>query len=293
MNFFFFLIVSVLLANCQSSPSVSSTTFSPKIHGHRGSRGTHPENTLLAFEEALLAGSDFLELDLVMSSDGVPFVSHDPIISFDLCLDEQLKPLNQKFLIGQLTTQDIKKFQCGSVPHPLFPEQQVQRPASLLTLEEFLHWFSLQKAPNVHLNLETKMEVPKGARKPSPKNFSGAVLKLLRKYHLIEKTILQSFDFRTLKEARKKEPGIKISLLFEKQTSFCDQAKKLGAQIISPEFSLLSEKEVKKCHSMGIEVHPWTLNQESQWAQAIQWKVDGIITDYPRKLKTYMKNNKT
>ena len=58
------------------------------VHGHRGSRGTRPENTLPAFEEGARVGADFLELDVHLSKDDVPIVSHDPVISGKLCRDE-------------------------------------------------------------------------------------------------------------------------------------------------------------------------------------------------------------
>jgi glycerophosphoryl diester phosphodiesterase len=48
------------------------------VHGHRGARGRRPENTLAAFEYAIHAGADAIELDIVVTSDGVPVVAHDP-----------------------------------------------------------------------------------------------------------------------------------------------------------------------------------------------------------------------
>lgn len=296
MKFLVLQLILWVLTGCHSlstvQPSLAEIKTLPiKIHGHRGSRGTHPENTLKAFEEALLTGVDFLELDLVLSADGVPIVTHDPIISFELCLDQNLKPLTRRIPIGDLKVSEIKAFQCGSVPHPLYPDQQQGAPTSLLTLDEFLKWFAIQKAPGVRINLETKMQVPQGAKKPSPKRFVDAIIKRLRKYKMTDRTVLQSFDFRTLKEVRKREPQFKISMLFEKQASFCQQAKALRAEMISPEFSLISKKEIELCHKMGVEVHPWTLNEQAQWEQAIEWKVDGIITDYPRKLKIFIQKN--
>lgn len=287
MKVLFLLLLGI--CSCQSPSQLVSVKTPFKIHGHRGSRGTHPENSLAAFKEALSSGADFIELDLVLNSQGIPIVSHDPVISYDLCVDENRKPLTKPFPISRLNLAQIKKFQCGGVPHPSFPEQKLEA-QSLLTLEEFLQWFSTQPAPQVKLNLETKMGSPKGLKKPSPDLFVEAILKLLNKYQLTDRTVLQSFDFRTLQAAKTKEPKLALSLLFERADNFCEKAKSIQSQMISPEFSLLTEKEVKKCHSLGIEVHPWTLNQESQWKIAAQWKVDGVITDYPRRLKSFLES---
>ncbi|WP_414729286.1 glycerophosphodiester phosphodiesterase family protein [Zhongshania aliphaticivorans] len=45
---------------------------------HRGWRQHYPENTLIAFQEALAVGALNIELDIQLSADGVPFVFHDP-----------------------------------------------------------------------------------------------------------------------------------------------------------------------------------------------------------------------
>ena len=48
------------------------------MHGHRGARARRPENTIAAFEYAIDAGADAIEMDIVVTADGVPMVAHDP-----------------------------------------------------------------------------------------------------------------------------------------------------------------------------------------------------------------------
>ena len=55
------------------------------VHGHRGSRGTHQENTQPAFEEALEAGADVLELDLQLTQENIPVIWHDAGIRSEIC----------------------------------------------------------------------------------------------------------------------------------------------------------------------------------------------------------------
>ena len=57
------------------------------VHGHRGARGAMPENTLPAFEYAIRAGVDVLELDLAVTKDNVLVVSHDPSLNPVICKD--------------------------------------------------------------------------------------------------------------------------------------------------------------------------------------------------------------
>src|SRR5699024_12853384 len=51
-----------------------------KIYAHRGAMGTHPENTMLAFKEAVDAGVDGLEVDVHMTTDGHLVVIHDEYV---------------------------------------------------------------------------------------------------------------------------------------------------------------------------------------------------------------------
>jgi len=52
----------------------------PAVVAHRGASSTHPENTLASFEEAVRLGAPIVELDVRLSSDGVPVVLHDPLL---------------------------------------------------------------------------------------------------------------------------------------------------------------------------------------------------------------------
>lgn len=260
----------------------------PEIHGHRGSRGTHPENTLVSFEEAVQSGADWVELDLVLTKEDIPVVSHDPSVSKDLCLDSQKKPPSNLLPIKTLSINELKTFECGSLPNPKFKDQVAFPGQKIPTLEEVLIWVSKIPHQKIKLNIETKMTAPKPNLEPSPQKFVAAIVRLLKKYNQIDNSVLQSFDFRTLREAKKLEPKLKLSALFEKPDSICKTSKELGAYMASPNISLVTPALVQECHSMGIQVHPWTLNTESEWALALRFGVDGIITDYPRKLKAFI-----
>ena len=100
--------------------------------------------------------------------------------------------------------------------------------------------------------------------------------------------MIQSFDFRTLMEAKKLEPSLQLSALFEKPESVCKVTHNMGVRVASPRFSLVTPGMVEECHKLGVEVHPWTLNEESDWRKAVSMGVDGIITDYPRKLVSFL-----
>src|SRR5947209_15723239 len=89
-----------------------------KVHGHRGARAVRPENTLPAFQYAIDAGVDVLELDMAVTKDNVIVVSHDPILEPALCTGPKLPAL-----IHDLTLAELNQYDCGALRNPLFPKQ--------------------------------------------------------------------------------------------------------------------------------------------------------------------------
>src|ERR1044071_8691962 len=92
---------------------------SVQVHGHRGARAMRPENTIPAFEYAIAAGVDVLELDMAVTRDNVVVVSHDPSLEPPICTGPSTKAV-----IRQLTLAEVKQWDCGAKQNPLFPKQQ-------------------------------------------------------------------------------------------------------------------------------------------------------------------------
>lgn len=254
------------------------------VHGHRGSRGTHPENTIPAFEEAVQAGAEVLELDLQLTRDGVPVVWHDAEIQPSICTHPTRKTA---VAIATLKLSELSQFDCGSVPQPRFPEQTRVKDLHIVSLNQFLDW-AKAAATKVEFNIETKMTATKSSHIPDPEKFAKVILKIIRKYRIKERVIIQSFDFRTLEAIKKLDPKIRTSALFEEKADFCKVASKIRAEYISPNFDLFDSATVKECHTIGIQVAPWTLNTPELWERAVQLGVDAIITDYPLKLRQFL-----
>lgn len=257
-----------------------------QVHGHRGSRGTHPENTLPAFAEAIEAGADFLELDLHLTKDDVPVATHDPRVNGMLCLDASGKPAQSPY-VRSLTLAEIKTFDCGAQKHPFFPEQRAVPGTRIPTLDEVADLLA-STGSKVQLNIETKMDAAEAGMDPDPAKFAQVVIDLLRRRGLVERSVLQSFDFRTLAAARRVEAKLRLSVLLAADPGFCERAKEQGAVVASPQFPLLSAERVKECHAAGIQVIPWTVNSPAQWESAAAFGVDAIISDYPRKLRDWL-----
>jgi glycerophosphoryl diester phosphodiesterase len=102
---------------------------------------------------------------------------------------------------------------------------------------------------------------------------------------IAQQTIIQSFDFRTLQYLHQHFPAIKTAMLIEDydKRTVDEQLQELGfvPTIYSPHSSLVNEVLVKQCHSKGMKVIPWTVNEKGEMEKLIALGVDGIITDYP------------
>src|SRR5690606_28788367 len=53
----------------------------------------------------------------------------------------------------------------------------------------------------------------------------------------------------------------------------------------SPNFRHLDEAAVREAQALGLQVIPWTVNQPADMARLLDWRVDGLITDFPDRLR--------
>jgi glycerophosphoryl diester phosphodiesterase len=266
------------------------------VEGHRGSRGTHPENTIPAFEEALRAGVDVLEFDLGVTKDNIVVVSHDPYVSPVICLGPGGKKLASPVAIRSLTLKELKEYDCGSLKNPRFPEQTPVPGTRVPTLDEVLSYVKASNHPaaaRVRFNIETKLSPGEPELAPAPAEFARLVSSVLKKHGVERRTVVQSFDYRTLLEMKKIAPAVKTAQLTADNLLDPDSVVRGSrADIWSPYFKWINGDIVKKAQKSGIQVVPWTLNSEEEWDRAVSYGVDGIITDYPAKLIDHLKKKK-
>jgi glycerophosphoryl diester phosphodiesterase len=255
------------------------------VHGHRGARAMRPENTIPAFEYAIAAGVDVLELDMAVTKDDVVVVSHDPLLNPEIC-----KGPTASIPIRTLTLKELRQWDCGALRNPRFPKQTPVPGTSMPTLDEV---FDLAPRGKFEFNIETKIFEDHPEYTPSPEKFARLVLDCVQRHGLSSRIILQSFDFRTLHATKSLAPEIRLSALYEKgPESFLQIARRAGAQIVSPESNLVTPEKVREAHSAGISVVPWTVNTHSEWDALVAAGVDAIISDDPAALIAYLKEKR-
>jgi glycerophosphoryl diester phosphodiesterase len=266
------------------------------IHGHRGARWSRPENTIPAFIFAVENGASTLELDMHVTSDGVIVITHDPFLNPKLCVDKDGKAISGDLLVHKMTLAQLQTYDCGRLKNPKFPTQQPVPKTPIPTLDSLFTWIEKSKMPaakKVRFNIETKSEEDHPEYTPQPDKFVRMFLEVVKKHKMMNRVILQSFDYRTLKIARKLEPKLPLSVLVEYRPGPAAALVKLmrdnDAQILSPDYSWLTDEDIKAIHELKAQVIPWTVDDENDWKRLIKFGVDGIITDNPKGLADYLK----
>jgi len=274
-----------------NSPVGGSGVFDKQ--GHRGCRGLMPENTIPAMIKALDLGVTTLEMDIAITKEQLPVLSHEPWFSHDITTKPDGQYIGEreerKFVIYWMTYDQVKTFDVGMKPHPGFPQQlkmKAVKPllADVIDSAERHAVSSGRSLPFYNIETKTNPEFD-SVFHPKPEEFVDILMRVVKQKGIEERTIIQSFDFRTLQYLHKKYPDIKTAMLIEDvdKRDLDDQLQALGfiPTIYSPAYILVNEKLVKKCHDQIIKVIPWTVNDKAEIEKLKSMGVDGIITDYP------------
>jgi glycerophosphoryl diester phosphodiesterase len=287
------------------------TAMALDIHGHRGARGLLPENTLPAFERAIELGVDVLELDTGLTRDGVVVVLHDRTLSPDLVRRdghwiEQRVPV-RSLTLEQIRAYDVGRYRPGSRADRRFGDQTSVDGTPIPTLADVLDLAARLGPASLQFNIETKLSPAAPGETADPETFARAVIEVVRAAGVEERTLLQSFDWRTLAIARAEAPAIRTSHLTAERDwlnnvergrpgasawlggidvddfggSIPKAVKAAGGAVWSPFWRDLSASAPEEAQALGLEVHVWTVNDPQDMRALKEMGVDGIITDYP------------
>ena len=290
------------------------------LQGHRGARGLAPENTLAAFETALRIGVTTLELDLAMTKDDVLVVSHDRRLNPDhtrapdgAFLDAEGPPI-RSLTLAELQRYDVGRLKPGTAYAKSFPEQRAVDGARIPTLAELFDLVKRLGADHVRFNIETKITPTSGADTPDPEVFAAAFAKAVREAGLASRISIQSFDWRTLMAMKRIAPEIERVCLTAEALTF-DTIKRgepgpspwlagldaddfggsvprlvaaAGCQVWSPLYRNAKADDITAAKALGLKVIPWTVNERADMERLIALGVDGLITDYPDRLRAVM-----
>jgi glycerophosphoryl diester phosphodiesterase len=294
-----------------------------EAQGHRGSRGLRPENTLPAFAHALAIGVDVIELDVGLTADGVVVVNHDQSLSAlttrdtaPVRADDPLFPYVGK-AVRDLTLAQIKTVDAGTRrPSDTDPFVLTQLPIAgtrVPTLAEVCDLIAGLGAHTPDLAVEIKIDPSRPDHEVA--RLVEAAAEVVGSRGLMGRTRLLGFDWRVLGHARRLAPQVAARVaLIEPETletgsewlaglaapgptdaldgpawtHLLTGAISAGATVLSPEHTLVRPELIGEAHRLGLAMTVWTVNEPAEMACLIEMGVDGIVTDYPDRLRAVM-----
>jgi glycerophosphoryl diester phosphodiesterase len=226
------------------------------VQAHRGGRMYRPENTLAAFRYAL-ANPDVstLELDTGVTKDGRLVVAHDRAVSERVCKDTLPGTRKDPYvgdLINDLTLAQIKTLDCGSIVQPDLPKQQAVPGEKIPTLAEVFQAVRESGRSDIRLNIETKISPVDPDDTVPPEVFASKLVGEIQAAGMTDRATIQSFDWRTLREARRLDPRIQtVALVWQYGPAECS--------------SLADECSLRAVYDNPSVKSPWTAPQD-WWA---------------------------
>jgi glycerophosphoryl diester phosphodiesterase len=256
------------------------------VIAHAGGLGLNPENTLEAFAASVGLGCDMLEMDVRLTRDGVLVTHHDALVTrtsdgTGAVIDHtaaELKALNFGW-----------HFRDSAGRHPYR-----QSPARIATVEELF-----QKYREVPMVIELKDRGETGAQA------AGHLAALIAQHQMSRRVLVASFDDATLNVFRRcAGPGLATSSAKGQTRTLvllsllrldrlwgggvaamqvpCDPRESSGFDLARPGF-------IRLAHARNVAVHYWTVNQPEEMRRLISLGADGLITDYPDRLKLVLR----
>ena len=281
-----------------------------KIYGHRGARGVLPENTLESFKYLFENNIHAYETDILISKDFIPVITHDfrldPSYTKDIN-DNWIEDENIKII--DLTYDQILQFDVGTLNKlskygRKFINQKSLQNQKIPKLSELLKLTSDNIVEDLLINLEIKSTPIEKNLTPEPDEMVKIIIDEVSRWNLEDRIIYSSFDWRVLREIKERDSKIPRAYLtsgargkiYDKSpwldftplhngVELPELIKALGGSAWHPNYKDVNKEIVQISHDKGLPVNVWTVNRESDMLRMIDYGVDGIMTDYPLKLK--------
>ncbi len=231
---------------------------------HRGASGSYPENTLTAFQKALEIGVDEIELDLHSTRDGRLVVMHDAAVD---------RTTDGTGAIGELTLAEIKALDAGGGFAEQFRGERVP------TWEEALDLVQGKVELNVHLK---EGGAPDG-------NYERKVAKALQDFRMVDDSILACSD-GSVRIFSGIDSRIECRIFRAQRTpeEYIRKSVEMGLRTMQPGRDITTPDFVRKAHAAGRIVHVFHADTPEDMRAFIEIGVDGILTNYPERLKAVL-----
>lgn len=256
------LLAGFKLASQQKSKSsgVYVTDVPVKIIAHRGSSRRAPENTVSSILCSVEDKADYAELDVQQTKDGVVVLMHDKNLKRVSKLNKNVEETNYKN-IEELSVygNNSKKFKDEKIPK----------------LDEVVK----KTKGKIKLDIEIKSY-------GNDVNLPEKVVKIIEDNNVVDSSMVCSFDYRVLQKVKKLNPKIQIGYI---TCSNSDDIFKLkDVDFYSVHNAKVDKELINKVHRRNKKIHVWTVDNVKDMNKFVKMGVDGIITDYPEKLRAIL-----
>lgn len=276
--FFFITIVVLMISKLQiplsQQVNSSKSNTSHLIVAHRGASGHAPEHTIASYKLGEKVNGSYIEIDLQMTKDGHLVAMHDETVD---------RTTNGTGFVKDMTLNEIKKLDAGSWFNDMYPKyaDEAFKELEVPTLEEIFQTFGKEsnyyietKSPIIYRNMEEKL------------------LELLDIYQLTSHiddsnhVFIQSFSSESLEKIHELNPNIPLVQLLAYTDKAYISDKQLAAIKkyaigIAPNFQSIDQAYVEKARKSGLDIHPYTINDEEDMESALLWGVNGVFTNNP------------
>lgn len=286
----------------------------PLLIAHGGGNGEFPDNTLEAFYNAYSVDENvMMETDVSITRDGVLILSHDTTLDRKTNVTGQIADWDYSQLMEQKVdfgytnpTEDgvlsgervhftdengVEKYPTD-VEYPEGVEPRDEKVFLATTLEDLLICF-----PNNRINVEIKQSGELGFRA------LAEAVRLVEEYDAFDRVVFASFHEEIYDEYQRMQAAGELPEAFMYSPAYDAATKFFVLQLLKLDvffgdelcvfqfpmeekgFDLATKSFTNAAHKHNLAVHYWTINDPEDMRLLIEIGADGIMTDYPHRLK--------
>ena len=231
----------------------------PWVYGHRGARGTVDENTLLSFETALAEGADGIELDVRLNHEGAILVFHDETL-------ERMTDGRDRREVFDVPTSELAKV-------------ALSRGGAIPQLSEVLEWASRR---DLFLNVELK------PRHDDAQRLTARVMQEIlstAERRLQSRILLSSFSPDVVAQAAAQQWPLPIAFLVDPKSPLMPPDVGANHYGVHPHHTLVGPNQLAEFREVGTFINVWTVNERRVAEEMNALRIDGLVTDEPRKIR--------
>lgn len=273
------IILCAFITQCENAMVQPKLPFLHTSNGddfvviaHRGASAYAPENTHSAFKLAIDMQSEMIELDLLLSKDGVPVVIHENGLE---------RTTGIAGLVSNHTLDELRNFETGS----WFSDEFNQEPFP--TLEEVLAYSKERIAVNIEIKHESVTDSLEGG-------IVEKALELVKNVDMEDEVIFSSFDYRVMEQLNILDSEISKALLYEEKQSNGLSPSQLvdlyKVDAFNCSYKELSQAWINELNENKIPFFVYTINDEQLMEKVIHSGAKGIFTDKPDLLMKVVEN---